>query len=196
MALGMRLLSRLSDKGTPAQTDADKQRANNLLMYEALLLREVEKDSLLWQAPSLALTAQAFLLTIALGQNVEPAAVLISASLGLIIALLSMQLMARHRLLTHLDRTLMHYLEDQLGIHHLSNRAYFYQNGLLDKKSAEPRHEDGEYRIPIWLNGHEAPKRVNWFSAQKSFYIWFWGLASFGLVNLGIIISEGLQLFA
>ena len=48
---------------------ADSRLTRQLFAYEMLAERRNQQDSMLWQAPALALTAQAFLLTIALGGN-------------------------------------------------------------------------------------------------------------------------------
>ena len=61
---------------------------------------------MLWQAPALSLTAQAFLFTIALGEGSEVAR-LISATLALVASLASMQLMAKHRYLEIQDARLL-----------------------------------------------------------------------------------------
>jgi len=66
--------------------------------YEMLTLRQMEHNSLAWQVPSLSLTAQAFLLTIALGAGTAPLARVVSAALGMISGLLTMQLMGEKSL--------------------------------------------------------------------------------------------------
>ncbi len=74
--------------------DADTLR----LAYQLSMQRLVEADAKLWQVPGLSLTAQAFLLTIALGtQSHSENERLAAAALGLVVALASVQLMKRHR---------------------------------------------------------------------------------------------------
>lgn len=53
--------------------------------------------TLLWQVPALGLTAQSFLLTIALNSSSSPAAQRIASVLGIVIAAASQQLMHDHR---------------------------------------------------------------------------------------------------
>ena len=65
--------------------------------YGIVAGRRVTHDQLLWQTPVLSLTAQAFLLTIALGSETSFWARLMSASLSFITALASMHLMLKHR---------------------------------------------------------------------------------------------------
>lgn len=59
--------------------------------------RRLHYERLLWQVPSLSLTAQAFLFNIALNQNNSAAGRIGGASLALVLALLSLGLMASHR---------------------------------------------------------------------------------------------------
>lgn len=155
--------------------------AEDLFIYEMLTMRDVEKDALLWQAPSLALTAQAFLLTIALNADSSELSVLLSAGLGMVVAGISMQLMAKHRMVNLQDRAFLHYLEGRLGLPEISWHNYFYA-------------EDGHYRVPDWFidweaeterwKRHSAPERTTWLTRASSYTIWIWALAGFGAVNL------------
>ncbi len=82
------------------------------LAYQMSLQRLIEADAKLWQVPGLSLTAQAFLLTIALGsQSYTDGERLASAALGLAVALASMHLMARHRYHSRCDVVLLRQIE-------------------------------------------------------------------------------------
>lgn len=89
--------------------------------YEVVANRRVAGDSLLWQAPVLSLTAQAFLLTIALG-NSEPQAVFISSLLGAITALASIHLMWKHRYFELRDSMWLERVEIKLQIAQIHRR--------------------------------------------------------------------------
>jgi len=65
--------------------------------YPIVVGRRQSYDQLLWQTPVLSLTAQAFLLTIALGPDSSCNARLMSSSLSLLTALASIMLMIKHR---------------------------------------------------------------------------------------------------
>lgn len=67
------------------------------LMYQAVAARRLQWDNLLWQVPVLSLTAQAFLFATALGADVHNWARALVALLSLIISVLSILLMGRHR---------------------------------------------------------------------------------------------------
>lgn len=128
--------------------------------------------------PTLALTAQAFLLTIALNKDSSAAAVYVSAALGVLVALLSMQLMAKHRFLNEMDRAQLHRLEDELGIPHISRRTYFFQAG--------------KYVVPENLSaaGRWAPKKQGFLERARSYTFWLRGLALFAAANMAILAAE------
>lgn len=183
-----RLLRRTNALIPPAAVEEERwleKHSTELFAYEMLTLRDVEKDALMWQAPSLALTAQAFLLTIALNPQSPVYAVLISSGLGFVVAGLSMQLMARHRLLNVLDRAYLHYLEEQTGLRHISARSYFWP--------------DGTYSVPAWIKQEDevveerwpnrgAPTKVSKFANSRSYDIWIRGLAVFAILNVVLFL--------
>lgn len=69
----------------------------NEKQYSIVASRRQSYDAMLWQTPVLSLTAQAFLLTIALGADTCPPARFLAALLSLFTALGSIQLLAKHR---------------------------------------------------------------------------------------------------
>lgn len=78
-------------------------------VYQAVVARRMQWDNLLWQVPTLSLTAQAFLFTIALGPDTTRVSRTIAAVLSIVISFLSVTLMARHRQAELSDA---HWLED------------------------------------------------------------------------------------
>ena len=66
-------------------------------LYQIVAERRIAYDGMMWQAPFLSLTAQAFLLTIALSADTYPTGRIISALLGVFAAGASIQLMLKHR---------------------------------------------------------------------------------------------------
>jgi ADP-ribose pyrophosphatase YjhB (NUDIX family) len=63
--------------------------------YDALVAREVSHNGLMWQTPTLTMTAMAFLMTIALGDGSQWGRAL-AALLSATVALVSIQLMLKH----------------------------------------------------------------------------------------------------
>ncbi|UIK90271.1 hypothetical protein [Arthrobacter polaris] len=91
------------------------------LAYQAVVARRLQWDTLLWQVPTLSLTAQAFLFTIALGSNSSQISRTIAASLSIIVTCLSVTLMARYRQSEFMDASWLHEreksLDEELRIH-------------------------------------------------------------------------------
>ncbi len=152
------------------------QNAHDILTYEALNARVSDRDALLWQSPALALTAEAFLLTISLGPGTSPIARAVSAFLGLVVTALSMQLMGKHRMHMATDELVMIALERKLGMTSAHDRAakvkYLRANapGLLS-------------RLP----------KGEWLLQQKSVNVWLLGLLIFGVVNVLLLVMSIFQ---
>ena len=83
--------------------------------YHALTARSVSHNELLWQTPVLAMTAMAFLLTIALGVSDDWRRAL-AAGLSAVIAIASAQLFARHSASQLKDADALNGLEASLGL--------------------------------------------------------------------------------
>jgi ADP-ribose pyrophosphatase YjhB (NUDIX family) len=83
--------------------------------YHALTARSVSHNELLWQTPVLAMTAMAFLLTIALGESDDWRRAL-AAALSAVIAVASAQLFARHSASQLKDADALCSLESRLGM--------------------------------------------------------------------------------
>jgi hypothetical protein len=132
-----------------------------LFAYEMLTARRNQQDSMLWQAPALALTAQAFLLTIALGGNaVSVFARALAAGLGLVVACMSMQLMAKHRHLTELDNAWLAAMEREIGLTPVAARGVAV--GVGPQRSLARR--------------------------ARSYVVWQVGLGLFALANMAVLL--------
>lgn len=126
---------------------------------------------MLWQTPALALTAQAFLLTVALNEQASVLPRVVTAILGLLVAAASMQLMAKHRLLESVDRAMLTKLEEALGLPQIAERRYYdSRRGTVDGESAT--------RI-----------RSSWWRRRRSYVIWQIMLGAFLLANLTAIVA-------
>ena len=128
--------------------------------YQVLRERRQHFDGMLWQAPVLSLTAQAFLFTISLGAGTTKAARLIASLLSILIAALSVQLMARYRAFEVDASVQLKALEGGVGVH------------------AAHELQPGEKRDDAWLR---------WLGRHGSARPWSYGLASFGIVS-GVVI--------
>ncbi len=86
------------DPSTPAGRGAEQYSASDrLVVWQTVASRRASIDAMRWQTPALGMTAQAFLLTLALAPDSSRLARLLASALSLILALMVMQLMAKHR---------------------------------------------------------------------------------------------------
>ena len=99
-----------------------RNKEDDLASYQALSQRQVSHNSLMWQTPALAMSAQAFLLLIALGAGTPFASRVISSALGFVIALLSFQLMMRHSALELADARHLYAMELRRGMEPVHQR--------------------------------------------------------------------------
>ncbi len=140
-------------------------------MYAAVASRRLQFDHLVWQVPLLSLTAQAFLFTIALSGDNSPTARTISAGLSLVVTLLSITLMARHRQAELVDA---HWLRD-------------YEACVL---KVEPRWQS---HVKHWqARRDQQGLNAGWLGSLvpllPGFMTWVIGLALFGVAGLAVLV--------
>jgi hypothetical protein len=150
-------------------------------LYTAVGQRRTANDGMVWQAPIVSLTAQAFLLTIALAPDSASAARYISAGLAFVAAVASFHLMAKHRTFERLDSEWLkryekvHYKTVGSGkekiyavVHHRTDQAML--KDLLDHENFSPMRLRW-LRSPVW-----------WATTKFSAYhMWQFVLFVFGL---------------
>ena len=144
---------------SPSDEDAIKNDHNLRAAYAAIAARAQSHRALRWQTPNLALVAEAFLLAIALGPQSTPMARLVASALNVMISLLCIQLMAKHREFQVRDRIALKELEGRLGL------AEYHGKPDLDD-------------LPLW-------KRLIRLSSTK---LWIFGFAVLALVAVIILV--------
>jgi hypothetical protein len=154
----------------------NKERSLQLAAYEMILLRQLDQDQMQWQTPGLALTAQAFLLTIAIGAGTSQFARLMASGLGVVVAGLSMQLMAKHRWLEQLDAIQLQALERALGLPEISVRGW----GFGDVKPT------GSWRRRVQREYLLTSPKTSWVRRTRSYVLWQLGLGLFAAVNVTV----------
>jgi hypothetical protein len=108
-----------------------------LLTYEVLSTRTTAQNALIWQTPALALTAQAFLLTIALGADTSTLARCMSSALAVVLSVLSWQLMLKHAVIAHRDRDRLEKMESDLGMPVLHGKDAFTDETFWKRPSSQ-----------------------------------------------------------
>lgn len=144
--------------------NTDPSRDARFLAYEMLTLRQLDHDSLMWQAPSLALAAQAFIFTITFSPDVPAVSRIATAVAGTVILLMAMQLMAKHRHLGQLELNRLAELEAELGLPATVRHAWVRFDAPMDERKPDP-----------------------WWVRLSSYRLWVLGLWILVLVNLGAI---------
>lgn len=135
------------------------------LSYEALSARAISHNELMWQTPLLAMTAMAFLMTIALGDG-EAWARATAALLSTVTALVSVQLMAKHSHSQLQDADRLSELEDQLGLVPVHRR---------------PDRSEG------WI-ARRLKQMEDWLVRWRSRHWWLVAMLLFGVVSLVICV--------
>jgi hypothetical protein len=155
-------------------------------IYEALVQRRVARDTMMWQAPVLSLTAQAFLFTIALSAGTSPAARYLAAILAIVVSGMSIQLMCKHRYYRDLDDLLLRTLEE--------NEELTCAVGVPPHARREKLQEAAER-----LGGEPLPRRgllAGWEARIipiPSSTVWLIGLALFGAAAVAVLLLTAIS---
>jgi ADP-ribose pyrophosphatase YjhB (NUDIX family) len=142
--------------------------AKDDVIYSALASREASRDQMLWQTPALAMTGMAFLLTIALGDSGPNWARAMAAGLSVVVAIMSMQLMARLSMLAIQDADLLWDIERSSGMRPIHQYAPTAGSGRK-----------------IGVIATKAVAKYSGYLAQfRSRYVWMLGLGIFCVMSL------------
>jgi hypothetical protein len=141
----------------------DPKQSIDALQYQVVASRRQATDTMMWQVPTVSLTAQAFLFTIALAPNATRAAQLVSAGLALIASITSIQLMAKHR---------FHELADSKWLEEFERQRE--SQGYQIIHAVRPRSKGGG----PWIR----------FVRVSSYKIWLFALSSFAIAALLILL--------
>jgi hypothetical protein len=101
--------------GQDALPDSQVPQDVLLAQYQVVAARRQNFDAMVWQVPALALTAQAFLMTIALGPGTGHLARIAAGLLSALAALMSIQLLLRQRVHEVADARWLHDFERAHG---------------------------------------------------------------------------------
>lgn len=160
-------------KGHPeTETKGQKRRGEpsqmELAAYAAVVSRRNQWDNLVWQVPLLSLTAQAFLFSIALGPDASDFARYVASGLSIVVTVLSVGLMARHRQAEVTDAHWLAAFEERLPAH-LHNHG---PEWAARRDRVQLDHGWTEKVVPL----------------VRGYPLWVAGLLIFGLAALGIIL--------
>jgi hypothetical protein len=123
-------------------------------VYGAVSSRRTAFDTLMWQVPALGLAAQAFLLTIAFGTSSSDTARCVAGGLSVVVALVAIQTMLKHRANEKTDTLILEKIELAMGIrlgtnssphHSPASRGRAVDNDLIDGRLARRR------SVSLWV---------------------------------------------
>ncbi|MFQ6325668.1 hypothetical protein ACLMAL_05955 [Nocardia sp. CWNU-33] len=139
-------------------------------LYQAVADRRLQYENLLWQVPAVSMTAQAFLFSVALSQNIEAFPRILAGLLALNVSVISIMLMASHQRAESRDAQWLERFEQQeLGAGAWSaHGAAFRQQYIADP-------DDG------WFG--------NLIHLRLMFQVWVVGLGLFGFVAILMIVK-------
>lgn len=139
-------------------------------LYQAVAERRLQYENLLWQVPAVSLTAQAFLFSVALSQNIDSFPQILSGVLALTVSVISIMLMASHHRAESRDAHWLERFEQQelgagaWGAHGAAFRSQYV---------ADP----------------DAGWVANLLHLRLMFQVWVVGLGMFGLVAILMIVK-------
>ena len=132
-------------------------------MYQVVAARRQNFDSMVWQVPVLSLTAQAFLLVIALGSGSGHLARIAAGLLSAVTALMSVQLVQRQRL------------------HELADAKWL--ESFEQDRGWEQIHQPSKDRVAA------AGVRPRGLAKRPSYQLWIAGLVLFGAIGLAAALA-------
>jgi len=132
-----------------------------IAQYELINNRRNSFNQLLWQAPSLSLTAQAFLFSIVFSKDVNWQDQTLTAGLALVAAIASVLLLIKHR-----------FGEKEMGVLATQMEQDGGYPAVNDKKTEQEAHSNA------------------WYVRQSSFNLWLLLLLLFGVTSFAVILKN------
>jgi len=151
---------------------------DRVIVWQTLASRRAGIDAMMWQTPALGMTAQAFLLTLALAPGSSRWARLLASMLSLALSFMVTQLMAKHRRHEMLDSLLLERLEDRFGLAELIEVAPHAGPSARHSDDLETTRKRLARSTPGWHR----------FWRMSSYEIWMAGMGLFAVVALAVIV--------
>ncbi|WP_104190437.1 hypothetical protein [Cryobacterium sp. Y82] len=161
------------------ESGASPKEADQLLaVWQAVSQRRIAYETMMWQTPALGMTAQAFLLTLALATDTSDVARIASAALSVLISIMVIQLLGKHRKFEMLDTLTLEEIEIRLNLVTVAGHFPHSRNRNPSRQVFLAR-ESG--RSALW-----GPMR---FWEMSSFALWCYGQYLFIVAAAAIIVT-------
>ena len=145
--------------------------------YTHLVNRRMQWDQLVWQTPTMALTGEAFLFNICLGNGVSHFARVVASTLALVVSIASLHTLAMHRTSELADANLIRKYESEGG------RFGAHGPDWRDFRTAHAREQEH-----IVGRRELTDRLVARFSRVRGIEVWFWTLAFIFIVSLVLLV--------
>lgn len=182
------------DVSEQAETEGGREGAqlpvDAWIVYQGVAARRLQWDSLVWQAPALSLTAQAFLLTITLSADYEVWPRRVAAILALAVTVMTMNLLARHRVSEISDAEFLEEFETKHASW-LGPAMKLPESG--DAPTGPVHGENFKHRRNVMLKRGPDGRCMTFAANPPSGRLWFWGLSVFGLTALLVLVGSFLE---
>ncbi len=156
-------------------------------IIESTEARRQTTDQMMWQVPVLSLTAQSFLLTIALRPTGEDRlSQVVAASLAVVAALATIQLLTRHRYIESTYSRALQGIELCYGLLPLHDKPMNVAEWASRLVPPKPEKSLGRLRTAL-RQVVTKPQRV--LAGVKSFHVWLTTLVIFGATDVAIAIA-------
>jgi hypothetical protein len=140
-------------------------------VYQAISARRISYDQMMWQVPALSLTAQSFLVAIAVNTGLVSAVRVLALFLAMVSGALTMQLMAKQRFHEQVDTLYLREWE--------TSSQMFLIKGFTPHDHAISSGPGKAATLGI------TPSR---WVRLSSYWCWMWGLRLFMISMVGLLI--------
>lgn len=177
-------------------TAVDRERS--LALIAAVEARMRQAETFTWAVPGLALTGQAFLLTIALDDDKGSGVRAIAAAAGLVVLGAALHFLGKHTFNFDMFEAVLERERIKLG-HHRVTRSH-----LLQDIASFP--EDTLLRQREWWEDEHRARRLNWLYRPwaklrnrllvdtKAVWVWSSALGILSLLDLGVLVDALVEL--
>jgi hypothetical protein len=170
-----------------APTTSQQRRTELFNIWMVLTQRRTSFHSALWQTPALSVTAQSFVLTIQLGPETTIFARSLAAIIGIVIGIVTLQIILRHRHMEMYDWLEAAWMEEQLGLNELLQGVIPHGDHPRKIDGLPLRYQESTSRRAdrrgLWLDRQP----FKWLRDRISLHAWIVVQGAFILVSAAVL---------
>ncbi|PVF98776.1 hypothetical protein CPB86DRAFT_339188 [Serendipita vermifera] len=175
---------------TKAASDDERPFAGEFIhVYNSIAARRLVNINLIWQTPVVGITGQAFLFSIALAADSSRMSRIIASCLCIIITIMTVQLIVRHRLADEADRQWLSAFEAKYFAHYAKEMPITIRDKSGEKLTFNGvAHGPDEIRRRMATPPHMG--LLNPLARFRSNRVWAWGMILMAAVALLIMLTS------